>query len=164
MAECSRFPQGVLLTASTAIARPVGTLIYNSATGLFGSSTNAAAAAFSWILGRTVGISATTIADPGTAAAIPVTDSGSIDLTIAAGVAETNTLAIPTNVGQVLVISAGTVGGGGTRAITCAQAINVAGNTIMTFDAASDWIALIGVSVAGALRWRVLQNANVALS
>ena len=57
----------------------------------------------------------------------------------------------------------GTIGGG-TRAITAASAINVAGNTVMTFNAARDYIVLNGVSIGGTRCWEVAFNANVALS
>ncbi len=104
-----------------------------------------------------------TIADPGTALAIPVTKSGYIALTIGSAGAETNTLAIPTFIGQQLSIMADTVGTG-TRAITCAQAINQTGNTLMTFASAADYIVLKAATIGGALRWRVAANDGVALS
>lgn len=103
-----------------------------------------------------------TTADPGTGAAIPVTASTSISLTIGAG-AETNTLAAPTAVGQRLSLVAGVVGGG-TRAVTASAAINQANDTVMTFGAVNDWIVLEGVSINGTLRWRVASNDGVALS
>lgn len=102
------------------------------------------------------------LADPGHAAAIPVTRSATIEMTIGAG-AETNTLAIPAFVGQTMRLYCGTIGGG-TRAITAASAINVAGNTIMTFNAARDYIVLNGVSIGGTRCWEVANNSNVALS
>lgn len=108
-------------------------------------------------------VSPTLVADPGTAAAIPVTNSIQIDLTIGTG-AETNTLAIPTAIGQRILIIADTVGMGGSRAITAAAAINQAGNTIMTFAQAADFIELVAVNTGGALRWRVAANDGVALS
>lgn len=103
-----------------------------------------------------------TVADPGTGIAIPVTRSATINLSIGAGV-EANTLATPTFVGQLLVINADTVGGG-TRAITASQAINQAGNTIMTFGAVRDIISLRAITVGSALRWNVLGNDGVTLS
>lgn len=103
------------------------------------------------------------IADPGTGAAIPVTRSGQVQLVIANAV-ETNTLAIPTFAGQRLTISCVSLAGSGTRAITSAQAVNAAGNTVMTFNAASDLIVLEAVLIANALRWRVILNESVALS
>jgi hypothetical protein len=104
-----------------------------------------------------------TLADPGTGQAIPVTRSAQVDLTIGSAGAETNTLAIPSFAGQSLVLNANTVGTG-TRAITCAQAINQAGNTIMTFASARDFIMLVAIKVGGALRWTVAANDGVALS
>lgn len=115
-----------------------------------------------WVVLSGGGSIATTIADPGDGAAIPVTSSGILNLTVGAG-AETNTLAIPSFVGQMLIINEN-VAGAGTRAITCAQAINVGGNTIMTFNAVRDIICLVGVLAANALRWQIAWNTNVAIS
>ncbi len=102
-----------------------------------------------------------TLADPGTGVAIPVTRSASVAITTAA--AETNTLAIPTFVGQRLNLHC-TVYAVGDRVVTAAAAINQTGNTIMTFGAAGDAIALEAITVAGALRWQVVANDGVALS
>lgn len=102
-----------------------------------------------------------TIADPGTGAAIPVTRSGQLVLTIGAG-AETNTLANPSFAGQRLTISVGTIGAG-TRAITAASAVSGA-TAIMTFNASTDLIVLEAVSIAGTLRWRVILNESVGLT
>jgi hypothetical protein len=101
------------------------------------------------------------VADPGTGVAIPVTRSATINITTAA--AETNTLAIPTFVGQLLVLNMN-VRAVGDRVVTSAQGINQTGNTIMTFGAARDSISLRAVKVAGALRWVVVHNDGVALS
>ena len=103
------------------------------------------------------------IADPGTGAAIPVTRSGVCALTIGSAGAETNTLAIPTFIGQEITICADVVGTG-TRAVTAASAINVAGNTVMTFDTARDTITLKAIQLAGVLAWEATFNAAVALS
>lgn len=100
------------------------------------------------------------VADPGTGAAIPVTTSATINI-VTAG-AETNTLAIPSFLGQVLLLNVATYVGN--RVITSAQAINQAGNTIMTFGAARDCIELRSVLVGTALRWVVTGNDGVALS
>lgn len=104
---------------------------------------------------------ANTIADPGTGAAIPVTDSGVLMITTAG--AETNTLADPTFVGQRLTMIC-SVYAVGDRVVTAAHGINQTGNTIMTFGAAQDFIELVGVTVNAALRWRVVANDGVALS
>ena len=101
-----------------------------------------------------------TLADPGDAAAIPVTRSASIAITTAGP--ETNTLAIPTFIGQQLALICDVYVGD--RVITSAQAINQAANTIMTFGAAADMIVLQAMQVGGALRWRVVANDGVALS
>lgn len=105
------------------------------------------------------------VADPGDAAAIPVTASASIPIVTGAG-AETNTLAIPTIRGQKLKMILVTAGGG-TRTITCAQAINQAGNTKMAFTQAVDAITLEAWATdtaGGTLRWRVIYNDGVTLS
>lgn len=102
-----------------------------------------------------------TLADPGDGQAIPVTRSATVAITTAA--AETNTLAIPTFVGQKLFLICDTHAVGD-RVVTSAQAINQTGNTIMTFGAAGDAILLQAATVGGALRWRVVANDGVALS
>lgn len=102
----------------------------------------------------------TVIADPGNAGAIPVTSTGTCSMTSAG--AETRTLAIPTFVGQRLsLIDDVHVGN---IVVTSAQAINQAGNTVMTFGAVADFIDLVAAQVGGALRWRVVGNDGVALS
>ena len=103
------------------------------------------------------------LADPGTGQAIPVTRSAYVGFTIGSSGAETNTLAIPTFLGQKLILNADTVGTG-TRAVTVAQAINQAGNTVITFDAARDFIELHAIKVGGAFRWTVASSNGVALS
>ena len=113
----------------------------------FSAATRAAAAAFA-------------IADPGDAGAIPVTTDGVCALTSAG--AETRTLAIPTFMGQRLSLVCDTYVGN--IVVTSAQALNQAGNTIMTFGAVRDYIALEAITVGGALRWQVLGNDGVALS
>jgi hypothetical protein len=101
------------------------------------------------------------LADPGTGAAIPVTRSAYVGIVTAA--AETNTLAIPTFLGQRLILNMDTRVGGD-RVVTCAQSLNQAGNTIMTFGAARDCIVLEAIKVGGAFRWQVVSNDGVALS
>lgn len=100
------------------------------------------------------------VADPGTGKAIPVTRSAVINI-VTAG-AETNTLAIPTFLGQQLILNVSTFVGA--RVITASQAINQAGNTIMTFGAVRDCIVLEAIKVGSALRWVVTGNDGVALS
>ncbi len=102
-----------------------------------------------------------TIADPGNGAAIPVTAAGACMMTVNGS--ETRTLAIPSYVGQRLVLI-DAVHTSGSIAITSAQSINQAGNTVMTFGAVADFIELVAVTIGGALRWRVVVNDGVALS
>jgi len=102
-----------------------------------------------------------TLADPGTGAAIGVTRSASVAITQAG--AETNTLAIPTFRGQTMEIFVDT-DTSGARTVTSAQRINQAGNTIMTFTEVGDFIKLVAITIAGALRWQVAANDGVALS
>lgn len=103
-----------------------------------------------------------TIADPGTGVAIPVTRSATVCMTVGAG-AETNTLAVPSFVGQELRLYCAAIAGG-TRAVTVASAFNAAGNTVLTFNAARDNCTLVGVLVGASLAWEIQFNASVALS
>lgn len=103
----------------------------------------------------------TTVVAPADAAALAPTVNTQYDITTAA--AETNTLAIPSFLGQVVAFTTA-VYAVGDRVITVASAINQAGNTIMTFGAVGDTIVLRGVSQGGTLRWIVEMNDGVALS
>lgn len=100
------------------------------------------------------------LADPGAAGAIPVTDSGHVDIVTAA--AETRTLAAPTYVGQLLLISLKT--DGGDCVITCATMVNQAGNNTITLGDAGDAILLIGKANGANKRWSVVSNDGCALS
>lgn len=109
---------------------------------------------------QAAGAATNTIADPGNAGAIAVTASGVCALTSAG--AETRTLAIPTFMGQEISLIADTYVGN--IVVTSAQAINQAGNTIMTFGVVNDCITLKAMTIGGALRWRTIANDGVALS
>lgn len=106
---------------------------------------------------------AKTIADPGDTEAIPVTGNGNVALTIA-DAAETNTLAVPTFAGQIITISADTVAGSGSRAVTVASAINADDEDTITFDAAGEFISLYGIKLGASFAWRVLASDGVTLS
>jgi len=109
----------------------------------------------------TVGAGA--IADPGDAAAVPVTASAVIPITTGAG-GETGTVAIPPSLGLRLIFCFD-VDGGGDRVITFASAINVAGNTIATFATARQVLIVEAIQLAGVLAWEVtVNNGSVALS
>lgn len=101
------------------------------------------------------------VSDPGTGQPIPVTASAYIGFTFNGS--ETNTLAIPTFIGQTLILNADTATSG-SRVVTASYAVNQAGNTIMTFGAARDCIGLKAIKVGSALRWQVAFNDGVALS
>ena len=100
------------------------------------------------------------ITDPGDAAAIPVTQSGTVAI-VTAG-AETRTLAAPTYVGQELVLYMKTDGGDCVVAI--ATAVNQTGNNRATFNDAGDVLVLRAIESGANLRWRVVANDGVTLS
>jgi predicted RecA/RadA family phage recombinase len=100
------------------------------------------------------------ITDPGAAGAIPVTDSGHVDLVTAA--AETRTLAAPTYVGQLLLVSLKT--DGGDCVITCATTVNQAGNNTITLGDAGDAILLVAKANGANKRWSVVSNDGCTLA
>lgn len=101
------------------------------------------------------------ITDPGTGAAIPVRQSGVCCITTGAS-GQTNTLAAPTFKGQIITLVLDT-DGGGDRVVTVSAAFNQAGNTTITLNDAGDTISLIGATIAGALRWRLINNDGCTL-
>lgn len=138
------------LAGTTAVDLSLGTGTFKPTAGVFTFQGKQAATA-----------TANVIADPGTGNPIPVTTSGVCMITTAA--AETNTLAAPTFVGQELTLICDTYAVGD-RVVTSAAPINQAGNSVMTFGAAADFIVLRAVKIGGALRWRVVANDGVALA
>jgi hypothetical protein len=100
------------------------------------------------------------ITDPGNAGAIPVTLSGTCQITTAGS--ETRTLAAPTNVGQMLCLHI--TADGGTCVLTASAAINQAGNTVATMADAGDTLVLVGIQLGAAKVWRVVANDGCALS
>ena len=101
-----------------------------------------------------------TIADPGNAGAIPVTASGVCALTSAG--AETRSLAIPTFMGQRLSLICDTYVGN--IVVTAASAVDSAAHTVMTFGAAGRVVTLVGVTVGGSRKWRLVGADGVVLS
>lgn len=91
-----------------------------------------------------------TIADPGNGGAISVATSGVCNLTTAA--AETRTLAAPSFIGQRIGLSSNV--DAGDCVITVSAAFNQDGDTIITLNDAGDYVELVAVNIAGALRWR----------
>jgi len=100
------------------------------------------------------------LADPGAAGAIPVTDSGHVEIVTAT--AETRTLAAPSNVGQLLLISLKT--DGGNCVITCATTVNQTGNNTITLDDAGDAILLVAKASGTNKRWSVVSNDGCTLA
>lgn len=101
------------------------------------------------------------LSDPGNGGALPVGYFGNCAMSALVG-ATSRSLPSPSFAGQILCLSVATTGG--TITVTASGAINQAGNTAMAFNAPENSITLIGASVAGSLRWRVLANDGVALS
>ena len=91
------------------------------------------------------------IADPGASGAIPVLQSGHVNI-VSAG-AETRTIAAPTFVGQKLLLNLKT--DGGTVTITVATTVNQAGNTVLAFDDAGDSVLLVAKQNGANIRWSV---------
>ena len=102
------------------------------------------------------------IADPGDGNAIPVTDSGYVNL-VTGGAGETRTLAVPTFEGQLLQMNFQT-DGGGDCVITTATAMNQTGNNTLTFADAGDHQILQGAILTAALVWREVANDGVGLT
>lgn len=159
MPDATRLPQGFLL-GDTSLPAPVGT-IKRAASGAFVRSTSATVATYVPVNGSTP---TTRIADPGDGVDLAPTQSGHYSLTIGAGVAELNNLAAPAFLGQLLSIRADVVGGGGTRAITSATALNVLNQAVMTFAAVEDTILLMGMQVGAGTAWHIIFNDGVALA
>ena len=111
-------------------------------------------------VGRELGIE-NDIADPGDGVAIPVIDSGNIQIVTAA--AETNTLAAPSAEGQELLLVCKTHAVGD-RVVTVATLVNQTGNNTLTFGAAGDTILLKAMNIGDVVLWRVAYNDGVALS
>lgn len=100
------------------------------------------------------------VADPGDAAAIPVTTEGNVVL-VSAG-AETRTLAIPLYKNQRMIISMGT--DAGDVVLTVASAIDQNGSTVVTFNDVGDYISLEAVVTTGTtLGWRTVAADGVLI-
>ena len=71
-------------------------------------------------------------------------------------------MAIPTAIGQTIVLSMDT--DGGNAVVTVASAINVNGDTIITFADIGDTVTLQAVSRGATRFWSVQGNDGAALS
>lgn len=101
------------------------------------------------------------MADPGNAGRINVTKDLQICEMVSVA-AETRTLVDPTKAGIRFVLRMLT--DGGDIVVTAAAGLNVTGNTIATFNDASDILSLVSVSTSSGYRWQVLVNTGVSLS
>lgn len=101
--------------------------------------------------------------DPGDAGTINADKAGICIMTCGAS-AETRTLPIPDRVGQLLMLTLDTDGGGGVT-VTCPYAINQAGDVNIAFSGAGSTVTLMGATVGGALRWKILgfETATTAM-
>lgn len=91
-----------------------------------------------------------TIPDPGDEGTIAPTKSGVCNLVT--GGAETRVLSDPFEYGQEILLAFKT--DAGDCVVTAASAINVTGNTIMTFSVQGDAVLLKAVDIGGSLVWR----------
>jgi predicted RecA/RadA family phage recombinase len=102
------------------------------------------------------------IADPGDAGAIPVTDTGHVEIVTTVAGGETRTLAAPTYLGQMLLISMKT--DGGDCVIAVATLVNQTGNNRITLNDAGDAVLLAAKANGANIRWSVVSNDGGALS
>lgn len=103
------------------------------------------------------------MADPGNGKGIyPDRDQCQVEFVSGAS-GETRSLPIPVRAGLTLTMVLRTDGGGNV-VVTAASAINAAGNTIMTFADARDFIVLQAITLGSAIAWQVVSNEGVALS
>ena len=99
------------------------------------------------------------IPDPGDGGAIPITQSGVVNLVSGAD-NETRKLANPIAVGQRILLNFDT-NGGGNITVTVAGYINAEEDNTLTFSDAGEQIELVAVKRGGVLRWCV-PNQDVA--
>jgi predicted RecA/RadA family phage recombinase len=100
------------------------------------------------------------ITDPGASGAIPVTQSGYVEI-VTAG-AETRTMLAPTFVGQRMLLMFTTKVGN--CVITVASTVNLAGNNTITFSTVGQAILLVAVYYSGALKWKAVAVDGSLLS
>ena len=146
------------ITAKGSVASDFGG--YGVAADVVTESTAATGVTVDGLLIKDGSVQAAAITDPGNAGAISTTKSGVCAMTSAG--AETRTLAVPTFVGQRVVLVADTYVGD--IVVPVAAACNVANNNTLTFGALSEACELVGLSVNGALVWQIGWNDSVGLT
>jgi hypothetical protein len=97
------------------------------------------------------------MADPGNAGIIRVTEDLQI-LEMVSAASETRTLAAPTKQGLRFILRLLT--DGGDVAVTAAAGLNATGNTIATYEDASDMLCLTSVRASSGFRWDILHNVG----
>lgn len=112
--------------------------------------------------GTTTIVGLVPITDPGNAGAIAVTRSGYVPL-VTGGGGETRTVADPTAVGMILMLSLKT-DGGGDAVVAFASPVNQTGNNRATFADVGDSQALISVEDGSDIEWREFQNDGAGLT
>ena len=102
------------------------------------------------------------LADPGDGGTIrPIQDLQICEMVT--GGAETRTLSNPTKAGIRFVLRLLT--DGGDAVVTAANGLNVAGNTVATFEDAGDLLSLVSVTHTTGYRWQIDVNTGaVSLS
>ena len=93
------------------------------------------------------------VSDPGNAGAITVPDHHNMVCILTSAGVEARNMPIPAFVGQVCVLSVDAHGGN--IVVNVAGNGNVANADEITFTAASQTARMVGVKLAGALRWRL---------
>ncbi len=153
----------VAVGANKNIAVVAGTTIVDFSLGTGAMKTpTSSSSLFTFNQPKAASATANLLADPGSGVAIPVTADGVVAITTGGG-AETNTLAIPSFVGQRMTFCLDTAGGG-TRTVTAASAINVAGHTHFLLVTARQSITLQGITLAGTRCWEILANIGTVVT
>jgi len=101
------------------------------------------------------------VSDPGDAGAITIPDHHNMVCILTSAGVEARGLPIPNFVGQTCVLSVDVAGGN--IVVNVGGDGNVAGADEITFTAASQTARLVGVKLAGALRWRLTQTDPAGL-
>lgn len=162
--DATRFPAGITIDGVLTDARPVGTIVYDTITNTLQVSLSATVASYQAIGPGATGTAVTALADPGTGTAIPIDKSYAISF-VTGATGETNTLAAPAFVGQQMLLTLVTDGGGDrVVTVTSTNGFNQTGNNTITFNDAGDYVKLIGIWKNAAFSWQLVINDGCTLS